>query len=449
MYGIERYYDHYVITRNGEVLFHVDSLLEAERELEKLNGKQSEIKGKVVNSQRYNNYHKHTHYSNIRTLDCVSKPEDYMKRAVELGHTTYFTTEHGFQGNIFEANTLCEKYGLKCIFGVEAYYVDDMYDKSSRSNYHIMLVAMNDNGRKEINKIMSLANTDGFYYKPRIDLKCLLSLTPTDTIVTTACVASRMFKYGWEESFLKPMLNHFGKNFYLEVQSHNESIQINHNKMLLKVKEKYNIGLIHANDSHYIKPEDSKYRDLFLNAKGMYYEDESNFILDYPDSDTIIERYRVQGVLNEEQIQEALNNTLIFDNAESIKLDKEFKIPKITKGNSDMVLRKIIADAWKEEKKNISQKRIKEYEQAIYYEMDIIKNCGMADYFILDHKIIKKAINEYNAVLTRSGRGSAVSFYVNRLLGLTEIDRLKSPITLYPTRFMSAERILSSRSLPD
>ena len=448
---------------------------------------------------RYNNYHKHTHYSNIKTLDCISKPEDYIKRAVELGHTTYFTTEHGFQGNIYEANTLCEQYGLKCVFGVEAYYVDDMYDKSSRSNYHLMLVAMNDNGRKEINKIMSLANTDGFYYKPRIDLKCLLSLTPSDVIVTTACVASPMFKTktkkkkeiigyekksvylgmddnedyaykkldeddlnkpiyqeveyedktSWLNDFFIPVYNHFGKNFYLEVQNHNEKVQIEHNKKLLKVKEKYGVQLIHANDSHYIKPEDAKYRDLFLNAKGMYYEDESNFILDYPDADTVIERYRIQGVLNEEQIQEALSNTLVFDNAEGIKLDKEFKIPKVTEGDSDTELRKIICEAWKEEKKHLRPERIKEYEQAIYYEMDIIKNCGMADYFILDHKIIKKAVNEYNAVLTRSGRGSAVSFYVNRLLGLTEIDRLKSPITLYPTRFMSAERILSSRSLPD
>jgi len=448
---------------------------------------------------RYNNFHKHTHYSNIKTLDCISKPEDYIKRAVELGHITYFTTEHGFQGNIYEAYTLCEQYGLKCIYGVEAYYVDDMYDKSSRSNYHLMLVAMNDNGRKEINKIMSLANTDGFYYKPRIDLKCLLSLTPADVIVTTACVASRMFKgkikkrneligyekkstylgmdenecpiyeeseeddfdkpiyqeveyedkVSWLNDFLIPVHNHFGSNFYLEVQNHNESVQIEHNKKLLAVRKKYGIQLIHANDSHYIYPEDAKYRDLFLNAKGMHYEDESNFVLDYPDADTIIERYHAQGVLNDEQIKEALENTLIFDNADSIKLDKEFKIPKITDGNSDMVLRKIISDAWKEEKKSIPKERIKEYEQAIYYEMDIIKNCGMADYFILDHKIIKKAVNEYNAVLTRSGRGSAVSFYVNRLLGLTEIDRLKSPITLYPTRFMSAERILSSRSLPD
>ena len=399
---------------------------------------------------RYNNFHKHSHYSNIRSLDCVSKPEDYMKRAVELGHTTYFTCEHGYQGNIYEAYTLCQQYGLKCIYGVEAYYVDDMHDKSFRTNYHIILIAMTEKARKEINRIMSTANQEGFYYKPRIDLNCLLSLTPTDTVVTTACVAGRMFKgEGWEEKFLIPVHNHFGKNFYLEVQDHVEPAQARYNKMLLEVSRKYNIPIIHANDSHYIKPEDAKYRDLFLRAKGIFYEEESNFILDYPDFETIIERYRKQGVLTDDEITQALNNTLIFDSAEGIQLDKEFKIPKIIEGDSNTALKKIICNAWKKEKSNVPVDRIKEYEQAIYYETKIIEDCGMADYFILDHEIIKKAVNEYNAVLTRSGRGSAVSFYVNHLLGLTEIDRLKAPITLYPTRFMSAERILSSRSLPD
>ena len=399
---------------------------------------------------RYVNYHRHSHYSNIRSLDCVVKPEDYMKRAVELGHTEYVTTEHGFQGNIFEAYTLCQKYGLKCIYGVEAYYVDDMYDKTSRANYHIMLVAMTEKARKEINRILSIANTDGFYYKPRIDMKCLLSLTPTDTVVTTACVASRMFKGDdWEEKFLIPLYKHFGSNLYLEVQNHNAPVQIEHNKKLIEVKNKYGIQLIHANDSHYILPEDAKYRDLFLKAKGITYEDEGGFILDYPDSDTIIRRYKTQGVLNDEQIAEALNNTLVFDNSEGIHLDYEFKIPKIMKGDSNAALRKIIKDAWKKEKPNIPADRIKKYEEAIYYETKIVSDCGMADYFILDHEVVKKAVNEYNAILTRSGRGSSVSFYINHLLGLTEIDRLKSPITLYPTRFMSAERILSSRSLPD
>ena len=466
---------------------------------------------------RYNNYHKHTHYSNIRTLDCVSKPEDYMKRAVELGHTTYFTTEHGYQGNIYEAYTLCQQYGLKCIYGVEAYYVDDMHDKSSRTNYHIMLVAMTEKARKEINRIMSLANQEGFYYKPRIDLNCLLSLTPTDTIITTACVAGRMFKEklveefdttkiigykkkqvpvmvgtenlswdfkdtdeddlenpiyekikvqtenSWLNDFFIPVYKHFGKNFYLEVQDHVEPTQARYNKMLLEVSRKYNVPIIHANDSHYILPEDSKYRDLFLRAKGIYYEEESNFILDYPDSNTIIERYRKQGVLTEDEITQALENTLVFDNAEGIKLDKEFKIPKINEdilkaelhnskldcSNDDAILKEIIKRAWGKEKGNVKASRIPEYQKAIYYETDIVQKCGMARYFILDHIIVKRAIEKYDAVLTRSGRGSAVSFYINKLLGLTEIDRLASPITLYPTRFMSAERILSSRSLPD
>ena len=398
---------------------------------------------------RYINFHKHTMYSNLRSLDCISKPEDYMKRAVELGHKEYVTTEHGFQGNIYEAYTLCQKYGLRCVYGVEAYYVDDMYDKSSRANYHLMLVALTERARKEINKIMSVANTDGFYYKPRIDLKCLLSLTPTDTIVTTACIASRMFKKGWEENFFVPVYKHFGDNFYLEVQNHNEPIQIEHNKRILQVKEKYGVQLIHANDSHYIHQEDAQYRDMFLRAKGIVYEDESNFILDYPDYDTIVQRYKLQGVLNDEQIKEALDNTLVIDNAEGITLDKEFKIPKVTRGDSNKTLRKIIREAWNEEKKRIPQDRIKEYKDAIYYETKIVEDCGMADYFILDHEIVKKAVNEYGAILTRSGRGSSVSFYINHLLGLTEVDRLASPITLYPTRFMSAERILSSRSLPD
>lgn len=413
---------------------------------------------------RYINYHKHTHYSNIRTLDTITKPEDYIKRAIELGHKEYVTTEHGYQGNIYEAQTLCEKYGIKPIYGVEAYYVNDMNDKTTRDNYHIILIAMNRNGQKQINKIMSLANTDGFYYKPRIDLSCLLSLNPQDVVITTACVASRMFKdANWEHGFLKPLLEHFQNHFFLEVQSHTDEVQANYNKKILEIHKKYNIPLIHANDSHYILPEDAKYRDLFLRAKGIFYEDESGFVLDYPDSDEIFRRYEKQGILSKEQVQSALENTLIFDKAEPIYIDKEFKIPnikpeiikeelhnsKFNATDSDNVLKEIIKRAWGKEKGNVKASKIPEYEKAIYYETNIIKDCGMSQYFVLDHIVVKRAIEKYNAVLTRSGRGSAVSFYINKLLGLTEVDRIKAPITLYPTRFMSAERIIESRSLPD
>ena len=365
---------------------------------------------------RYINYHKHTHYSNIRTLDCISKPIDYIKRAIELGHKEYVTCEHGYQGNIFEAYTLCQEHGLKCIYGVEAYYVDDINDKTSRAMYHIILIAMTENARKEINKIMSTANTDGYYYKPRIDLNMLLSLTPTGTVVTTACVAGRMFKDGWEESFLKPVKNHFKDNFFLEVQAHVDDKQKEHNRKILDAHRKYGVAIIHANDSHYIYPKDAKNRDLFLKAKGIIYEEEGGFLLDYPDSDEIFRRYEEQGVLTKEEVTEALNNTLIFDNSEGIHIDKEFKIPKITDGDSNKVLRNLINEAWAKERNNVPKERWKEYIQQIKYEYKIIEDCGMADYFILDHYIVKKAVDEYNAILTRSGRGSAVSFYVNKLL---------------------------------
>ena len=388
-------------------------------------------------------------YSNLRTLDCVSKPIDYIKRALELGHKEYVTTEHGYQGNIFEAYTLCQENDLKCIFGVEAYYVDDINDKSSRTMYHIMLVAMTENARREINRIMSVANTEGYYYKPRIDLNLLLSLPANEVVITTACIAGRMFKEDWEEKFLKPVYNHFGNNFYLEVQSHIDSDQAEYNKKILEVHREYGISIIHANDSHYIYPEDAKYRDLFLKAKGIVYEEEGGFCLDYPDSDEIYNRYKQQGVLTEEEVTEALTNTLVFDNAEGITIDKEFKIPKVTEGDSNKVLKKLINEGWAKERNNVPKDRWNEYIEQIKYEYKIIEDCGMADYFILDHYIVDRAVKKYNAILTKSGRGSAVSFYVNKLLGLTEVDRINAPITLYPTRFMSAERILSSRSLPD
>ena len=428
---------------------------------------------------RYNNYHKHTHYSNLRTLDCVVKPEDYMKQAVELGHTTYFTGEHGFQGNLFESQTLCEKYGLKPIYSVEAYYTDDISDKTNRAAYHIMLIGMTKKARFEINKIMSIANMDGFYYKPRIGLKELLSLSPQDTVITTACIASRLFKViekkdsdgnvvelddkSWFYNFFVPLKQHFGNNFLLEVQNHKDEKQMSYNQKIMILHNKYDVPIIHANDSHYIHEGDAYYREQFLKAKGITYSDESSFVLDYPDGDIVLDRYRRQGILNQDEALDAINKTLIFDDAEPIYTDKEFKIPKVpnefiweelgndklTNKDSDLVLKTIIAKSWRKKKPTIKKEKIPEYETAINYEVGIVEKCGMADYFILDHIAVDRAVKKYNAVLTRSGRGSAVSFFINNLLGLTEVDRIKAPTKLYPTRFMSAERILNSRSLPD
>lgn len=387
------------------------------------------------------------HYSNIVTLDVVVKPEDYMKRAKELGHKIYFTTEHGYNGNIYEALTLAEKYDLKVVSGMEAYYVPNRKEKD-KSNYHLVLIALNTDGYKDLNYLLSESNVSGFYYKPRIDDELLFSINPNNIIVTTACVAGRLREEQGREEWILKMKNYFKDNFYLEVQAHPCQVQANYNKMILYYHNKYNIPIIHANDSHYILPEEAKYRNMFLKAKGINYPEEDDFILDYPDSDTLIKRYKEQGVLNDSQIQEVLNNTLIFDKAEKLDINKDIKIPHIF-DNPLEKLKEILNNAWLEERKNIPKEKWNKYISEIREETEVVKNTNMAEYFVLNYYIIKNAIENHNGVITKTGRGSAPSFYINKLLGFTNIDRISAPIKLFPSRFMSETRINLSKSICD
>lgn len=394
--------------------------------------------------KEYYNYHCHNHKGNIKALDVIVKQEDYCKRAIELGHDAFFTTCHGMQGDIFEATTLAHQYNLKMIVGAECYYVPNRFEKD-KSNRHIIIIALNKDGIKELNDIISESNITGMYYKPRIDDELLFSLTPTNFIITTACVAGL-----WNNTELILRLKkYFGFNFYLEVQDHNVEIQKEVNRCVLELSKKYNIKIIHANDSHYIYPQDSEYRDLFLKAKGIVYEEENNFILDYPDYDEIVKRYEIQGILNKNQIKEALENTLIFKNVDcSDFINDDIKLPSISE-NPNLSLKQILNKKWNEIKNEISTADRQKYLDAIRYEMDIVEKTNMANYFLIDYNIAKIAREKYGGVLTKTGRGSAPSFYITRLLDLTNIDRLASPITLFPTRFMSIERILGARSMPD
>ena len=393
---------------------------------------------------KYYNYHCHNHKGNIKALDVIVKQEDYCKRAIELGHDAFFTTCHGMQGDIFEATTLAHQYNLKMIVGAECYYVPNRFEKD-KSNRHIIIIALNHEGIRELNDIISESNITGMYYKPRIDDELLFSLTPSNFIITTACVAGL-----WnDKELILRLKDYFGFNFYLEVQDHNVDIQKEVNRYVLELSKKYNISIIHANDSHYIYPQDSKYRDLFLKAKGIIYEEENDFILDYPDYDEIVKRYEIQGVLNKNQIRNALENTLVFENIDcSNYITDDIKLPSISDTPNE-ALKEILNNSWENIKSEIPIENRLKYIDAIRYEMDIIEKTNMANYFLIDYYIAKIAKEKYNGVLTKTGRGSAPSFYITRLLDLTNIDRLASPITLFPTRFMSIERILGARSMPD
>ena len=396
----------------------------------------------------YHNYHKHDHKGNFKQADSATKEVDYCKRAKELGHTKYFTCNHGYQGDIFTSHTLCQEYGLQLVINAEVYYVEDRF-KKDRRNYHMVITAKNDDGVRDLNYILTESNETGFYYKNRIDDELLFGINPHNVIITTACSGGRLRDEEGLDDWLIKMKNYFKDNFLLEVQSHTHERQVNYNKIVLEKSKLHDIKIIHANDSHYIYPGDEKYRDLLLKNKGIVYEEEEGYILDYPDFETIVERYNKQGVLSKDQVIEAIKNTLIFDECEELNIiNYDIKLPPIS-DNPNKELKQIINREWSKIRKEIPKEKWNLYQNEILYEVDIIEKTNMENYFILDYKIVKRAIEKYNGLLTKTGRGSAVSFYVNKLLGLTEIDRISSPVPLYPTRFMSIERILGTKSLPD
>ena len=339
---------------------------------------------------------------------------------------------------------------------MEGYIVPNPLEKD-KSNYHIVLIARTDKARKKLNKINSRANKKGYYYKPRIFIDDLLKLNKDDIYITTACVAGILRdKIGYEKIF-KPLVEHFSDSLMLEVQSHNENIQKELNQIILSVAQKYNLKIIHGNDSHYIYEEQGSERLEYLKGKNMSYDDEDNFILDYPEYNDILKRYKKQGVLSDEQAKSALENTLLLDECEEININKSIKMPtlypNLTPSERYEKLRHLIYEKWLEEKERISEEKHQKYIDAIAFEMNIIKETNeevhTADYFLLNYEIVKLAINKYGGVLTKTGRGSGVSFYINRLLGLTGIDRLALDVPIYPTRFISKSRLLETKSLPD
>lgn len=388
----------------------------------------------------------------MATLDCVVKNTDYIERSLELGCKNYFTTQHGWAGKFLEVYDLCKKNNLKMVYGAELYMVKDRKEKDN-SNYHIVIIAKNQDGFYELNEIMSESNRSGFYYKPRIDIELIKRLNPNNFFITSACVGGILRPSDDMKILFETVYGHFDKNFYLEVQNHPFDIQIKHNRNMLMLKQHYNMQIIHANDSHYIYPEQAKDRVKFLKGKGINYGDEDSFVLDFPDYDTVVERYKKQGLLSDWQIKEAMDNTLIFDECEELYFDKEIKMPTIypnyTQEEKDKELAKHLSEKWDKEKINVDRSRWKEYQKGIAFEYKIVKDTQMADYFLFNEKMVELAKEKYGGVLSRTGRGSAVSFYINKLLGFTEIDRFTAPVPLYPTRFMSTARILETRSLPD
>ncbi|MDN6749468.1 MAG: PHP domain-containing protein, partial [Staphylococcus equorum] len=363
-----------------------------------------------LNALTYQNIHSHSFYSNISTHDSVISRTDVAERAVELGHTTLSCIEHGYMGNVFETYRIAKQFNLKLIFGTEFYYVKDRFEKD-RTNSHLLVVAKNENGKEAITGLISESYQTGFYGRNRIDEELLFSLPKDDVIVTTACIASPINLYeGYAEYFIPKAKAYFGDNFFLEVQPHWNKKQADFNEKLIEYRKEYNVPFILGVDTHYIKEEDYKMRDIYLKSRKIVYDKEEGFFMDYPETKTIIERFNKQAVLSDEQITEAFNNSHIVDKFDAIEITDDIKMPSVypdkTEKEKVNILKQHINKAWVEDRKHIPKERHKEYIEAIKSEMSIVENTHMVDYFLMNEKIITLGKEKYGGVLTMTGRGS-------------------------------------------
>lgn len=385
--------------------------------------------------------------------------EDYAKRAVELGHSILSSCEHGWQGRYIECHDLAKQYGLKFLFAAEAYWVWDRHEED-RSNCHIWIGAKNENGREWINEVLSQANEDGFYYQPRLDEELLDLLPAGDVWITTACVAG--WKYlGEEEERLKALwkklYDKHGDNFMFEVQYHPSERQKELNRYILNLRKEIPAPIIMGCDSHYIEANGAELRSDFLLSKEerKAYDDEEEWFMDYPDGDTAVQRFREQGVLTEAEITEAIDRTNCFLEVEEYECDifddrlKLFSLhPDWTQEQKNAEYLRLVDEGWQNYKAEVAPDLLSKYEKEIKSETDTVVECHMADYFIDNYHVIRRG-KELGGHLTNTGRGSAVSFFTNKLLGFTEVDRIAAKVKMYPERFMTATRILETHSLPD
>lgn len=413
------------------------------------------------------NYHKHDHVTNIVVPDSIVTMEDYAKRASELGHTILSSCNHGTQGNYRECADLAAKYGLKWRYVTEAYFVKDRF-QPDRTNAHIVLAAKTEKGIGDLNEALSEANLTGYYYHPRVDLDILLSLDPRDVFVTTACIGG-VWKYGlreekegkkvvkwWYEfdepdSIVRTLHQHFRDSFMLEVQNHHTDEQRVVNRHILDLYRELGIPLICGLDSHFITPEQADLRTQYLESRHLVYDHEDGWFMDYPSDDVIYQRFVDQGVLSSQQIREAMDNTNVFLDFQDVALDKSKKLPtlypNLTQEERNQKYRALVREKWKEYRADVPRDRWPEYEAGIAYEVDTITSTNTSDYFLIDYELVRRG-RQKGGMFTFTGRGSGPSYFTNTLLGLSSIDRFALPVTMYPDRFISKERLMAG-SMPD
>lgn len=395
----------------------------------------------------FTHLHVHTEYS---LLDGSNKIKECVKRVKELGMDSVAITDHGVMYGVIDFYRAAKEAGIKPILGCEVYVApNSRFDKELTGGedryYHLVLLAENNQGYSNLMKIVSRGFTEGYYYKPRVDME-ILNEFHEGIIALSACLAGEVQRYitkGLIDEAKKTALKYeacFGKgNYFLELQDHGIPEQSQVNTALLGMSKELGIPLVATNDVHYTYAEDEKPHDILLclqTAKKLADED----------------RMRYEGgqyyIKSEEEMRqlfpyalEALENTHRI--AERCGVEIEFGVTKLPKFDvpdgydSWSYLNKLCLDGLRERYPD-DDGTLKD---RLDYELSIIRKMGYVDYFLIVWDFINYA--RQNDIMVGPGRGSAAGSIVSYCLKITNIDPIK--YNLLFERFLNPERV----SMPD
>jgi len=392
--------------------------------------------------------HNHSCHS---LLDGLSSIDELIDCASGLGFKSLALTDHGTCSGLLEFQKKCIEKSIKPILGMETYIVPNMkcQDKSAPKPYHLILLAKNEKGYKNLIKLSSLGYLQGFYYKPRIDFN-LLQQHHEGLIVSTACVAGEISTLLWrhEDVEANKVVNIykelFKDDFYIEVMMHTyftDKIQEDRERklasMLYKIAKNNGVRAICTQDTHYAFKSDYKAHDVLLSIQTLDCIKDPDR-LTFGSDDFYLKSYEEMLSLYEKAPELLVNTKEIADKIETklIKTGKnlfpDFKLPQGFKTGEEY-LKALVVDGMK--KKGFIN--IPEYRDRIKYEMSVITKCNYTMYFLILWDIIQFARS--NKVAIGVGRGSAVSSLCLYVLDVTRLDPIK--YNLIFERFLNPERI--------
>ncbi len=410
--------------------------------------------------------HLHTDYS---LLDGAIQIKPLSERLETLGMNACAMTDHGnMYGAITFYNTMKAK-GIKPIIGCETYLaIGDRKDRSGgtapgeKRNHHLILLAKNYEGYKNLSRLTSKAFTEGFYYKPRIDKellakhsKGLIALSSCMSGVPSALLAQDRFDDAATQALEFEEI--LGKgNYFLEIQEHGLEPQARIRKPLVELSKKTGIPLVATNDAHYLMPDDARAHDLLLCiGSGKSVNDENR--LKYRTPNFYVRSADEMWQIFGPELSDALNRTVEIAEMCDIELPKginylpNYPIPESAAGlSANDYFERVVRDGYQTRKARVWDGELaagtlacpwEDYEKRLWHEMEVIKRMGYAGYFLIVWDFVKYA--KENGIPVGPGRGSSAGSLVAYCLGITDVDPLK--YNLFFERFLNPERV----SMPD